>query len=76
MLLAASLFAVVLIPYLVLGSSFEESAAQVFREQTSPVILAGLGILLLAADVVLPIPSSVARPGVSMSLNSSGPRLT
>jgi uncharacterized membrane protein YdjX (TVP38/TMEM64 family) len=60
--------AVVLLPYLVLGPSFEDATAEFFQGQTSRVAAAGLGVLLLAADMILPIPSSVVGTGLGAAL--------
>ena len=60
--------AAVLLPYLVLGPSFENAAAELFQGKTSRVAAAGLGVLLLAADMVLPIPSSVVGTGLGAAL--------
>jgi uncharacterized membrane protein YdjX (TVP38/TMEM64 family) len=70
---AAALFllailALILIPYFLLGSSLEEFAAELFREQTSRFILAGFGVFLLAADVLLPVPSSLVASGLGAAL--------
>ena len=63
-----AILALILIPYFMLGSSFEELAAELFREQASRFVLAGLGVLLLAADVLLPVPSSLVASGLGAAL--------
>jgi uncharacterized membrane protein YdjX (TVP38/TMEM64 family) len=60
--------AVVLVPWLVLGPSFEDASAGIVESQTSRAAAAGLGVLLLAADMVLPIPSSVVATGLGVAL--------
>jgi uncharacterized membrane protein YdjX (TVP38/TMEM64 family) len=60
--------AVVLLPYLLLGPSFEDAAARIVESQTSRVATAGIGVLLLAADMVLPIPSSVVATWLGVAL--------
>jgi uncharacterized membrane protein YdjX (TVP38/TMEM64 family) len=60
--------AVVLLPYFVLGPSFEDGAAAFLDNQSSRVAVAGLGVLLLAADMVLPVPSSVVATALGVAL--------
>jgi uncharacterized membrane protein YdjX (TVP38/TMEM64 family) len=63
-----TVLAVVLLPYALLGPSFEDAAAAIFANQTSRLAVAGLGALLLAADMVLPIPSSLVATGLGAAL--------
>jgi uncharacterized membrane protein YdjX (TVP38/TMEM64 family) len=60
--------AAVVIPYLALGASFEDAATEMFQGQTSRAAAAAIGVLLLAADMVLPIPSSIVATGLGVAL--------
>jgi uncharacterized membrane protein YdjX (TVP38/TMEM64 family) len=60
--------AFVVLPYLVLGPSFEDTAAAFLDSQSSRVTVAGLGVLLLMADMVLPVPSSVVATALGVAL--------
>ncbi len=50
---------VVLIPYILWGDSLEAAVAEFLHEPTGRFVLGVCGILLLAADIVLPVPSSL-----------------
>lgn len=52
------LFAIPVVPFLWLGESFEEGLLKALREPSSPSVVAGWVIGLLAADMFLPVPSS------------------
>ena len=57
-LLLIVLFAIPTLPFLWLGESFEQSLLQALREPASPAITSAWVAGLLAADMVLPVPSS------------------
>lgn len=52
------LFAIPVVPFLWLGESFEEGLLKTLREPSSPDIVSGWVMGLLAADMFLPVPSS------------------
>ncbi len=53
------LLALIVVPFLLWGEAIERLAPELLRADTGPLTIAGLGIALLTADVVLPVPSSV-----------------
>lgn len=57
-LFLAALFAIPVVPFLWLGESFEEGLLKALREPSSPSVVSGWVIGLLAADMFLPVPSS------------------
>ena len=57
-LFLAVLFAIPIVPFLWLGESFEVGLLKSLREPSSPGVVAGWVIGLLAADMFLPVPSS------------------
>jgi uncharacterized membrane protein YdjX (TVP38/TMEM64 family) len=58
-LFAAILIAVVVVPFLFFGTQFEALSVSLLEAARSKPVIAGAGVALLAADVVLPIPSTV-----------------
>lgn len=52
------LFAIPVVPFLWLGESFEAGLLKALREPSSPSVVSGWVIGLLAADMFLPVPSS------------------
>lgn len=59
---------IVLIPYMLLGPSFEETVGELLRERTGRFVIAACGVLLLAADMLLPVPSSLVAPALGAAL--------
>lgn len=57
-LFLAVLFAIPIVPFLWLGESFEVGLLKSLREPSSPGVVSGWVIGLLAADMFLPVPSS------------------
>lgn len=57
-LFLAVLFAIPVVPFLWLGEPFEEGLLKALREPSSPSVVSGWVIGLLAADMFLPVPSS------------------
>ncbi|MCA9000243.1 MAG: hypothetical protein KDA80_24810, partial [Planctomycetaceae bacterium] len=49
---------VTLIPFLILGTAFEEQIAEFVKTERSPWTMAGIITAVLAGDMALPIPSS------------------
>lgn len=58
-LLTAFVLAVPIVPFLLLGASFEERLEIWFRGEMSQEVRFGLIVALMAADLLLPIPSSM-----------------
>ncbi|MCC7250277.1 VTT domain-containing protein [Hyphomicrobium sp.] len=56
---AGALVAAVVVPFLLFGESFGRFSQHVMTLETSRIVVITAGILLLAADVVLPVPSSI-----------------
>ncbi len=52
------LFAILIVPFLWLGESFEAGLLRALREPSSPGVVMGWVIGLLASDMFLPVPSS------------------
>ena len=52
------LFAIPIVPFVWLGESFETGLLRSLHEPSSPIIVCGWVIVLLAADMFLPVPSS------------------
>ncbi len=59
-----ALFAAILIPFAIWGDAFEAYGASLLEHATPSVSLALVLIALLAADLVLPVPSSILAVGV------------
>jgi uncharacterized membrane protein YdjX (TVP38/TMEM64 family) len=57
--LAALLFGTILVPFAIWGETLDQWVAAGSWSRMAPGLAAGAGMLLLAADVVLPIPSSL-----------------
>lgn len=57
-LFLAVLFAVPIVPFLVLGASFEESLLLALKEPAAPGVICAWVAGLLAVDIFLPVPSS------------------
>jgi membrane protein DedA with SNARE-associated domain len=57
--LAAALFASVIIPFLIWGDALEHWVSTIEWTSLDPIFVGAGGALLLAADIVLPIPSSI-----------------
>lgn len=57
--LVLALLLLILVPFLLWGEAIERLAPELLHADAGPLVIAGLGIALLTADVVLPIPSSV-----------------
>jgi uncharacterized membrane protein YdjX (TVP38/TMEM64 family) len=55
----AALLALVIVPFWLFGERVEAFVADILRRETGRLLLAGFGVLALAADVLLPVPSSV-----------------
>jgi uncharacterized membrane protein YdjX (TVP38/TMEM64 family) len=68
LLLAAALLALVLVPFVLWGDAFELAAPIWLQSSNGRVWLALLGLGLLIADVVLPIPSSIVAVGLVIAL--------
>jgi len=58
-LLVALVLAVPIVPFAILGESFEARIEARLQESIAPAMVAGMVVGLLAVDVVLPVPSSV-----------------
>lgn len=52
-------FSAILIPFVVFGAAMDTAVPKWFSADLAPGTLAVLGIILLAVDVILPIPSSI-----------------
>ena len=59
MLLTAAVLAVPIIPFLILGSAFEADVEEWFRREWSLKLRFALVVVLLSADLLLPVPSSM-----------------
>lgn len=74
--LLSSLFLLILIPFII----FEETITRVFHDALAanrdPIWLAGLIAILLASDLVLPIPSSIASTAAGTLLGFGAGTLT
>jgi uncharacterized membrane protein YdjX (TVP38/TMEM64 family) len=57
--LLALVLAIPIVPFLVLGDSFETRLMELFGPDVPPLVVATLVAGLLASDVVLPVPSSI-----------------
>ena len=57
--LIAIVLAIPIVPFLVLGDSFETRLMELFGSDVPPLAVAALVAGLLASDIVLPVPSSV-----------------
>ncbi|WP_170113131.1 VTT domain-containing protein [Ahniella affigens] len=68
MLLSVTLLGAVLVPFALWGDALEHAAPMWLANHQGPLWLAALGILLLIADVLLPIPSSVVAMALCWSL--------
>lgn len=66
--LSAILIAVVLVPFFLFEEQFNQFAAEVARGDRSPWLAAGGILALLAADVVLPVPSSIVSTAAGVLL--------
>ena len=58
LVIIAIVMLVPILPFVILGSGFENSLQTWFSTKVSPAELASAVVLLLASDIVLPIPSS------------------
>jgi uncharacterized membrane protein YdjX (TVP38/TMEM64 family) len=58
LVIIAVVMLVPIVPFAILGSGFEDSLQTWFRTRVSPAELASAVVLLLASDIVLPVPSS------------------
>lgn len=67
-LFGAVLLGVVLVPFALWGGWLDAAAPQWLHVPNARVVLAVIGIALLVADVLLPIPSSVVAMGLCLSL--------
>lgn len=67
-LFGAVLLGVVLVPFALWGDRLDTAAPQWLHEPNARVVLAVIGVALLIADVVLPIPGSVVAMGLCLSL--------
>jgi uncharacterized membrane protein YdjX (TVP38/TMEM64 family) len=56
---SAALLALILLPFWLFGEAVEALVADILRRETGRLLLAGFGVLALAADVLLPVPSSL-----------------
>lgn len=68
LVLILALLALVLVPFAIWGEALEQSAPQWLQSRHGLVWLALLGITLLIADVLLPIPASVVSVALCWSL--------
>lgn len=59
MLFAAVITAIVVVPWLLFGERFDQLTRALMEDPSSQLFAAAAGALLLAADVVFPIPSTV-----------------
>jgi uncharacterized membrane protein YdjX (TVP38/TMEM64 family) len=55
----AALLALILVPFWLFGEEVEALVADILHRKTGRLLLAGFGVLALAADVLLPVPSSL-----------------
>lgn len=69
-ILAGSLIAFVIVPFVLFGTSFEAWTFGVLEPSRSAPFIAIAGMLLLAADVVLPVPSTVVASGLGAMLGA------
>lgn len=67
-LLGVLLLSAVLVPFVIWGDTLETAAPSWLAANQAPLWIAGLGIALLIADVLLPIPSSVVAMALCWSL--------
>ena len=68
LIVAVVLLAAILIPFFLFEQRFDALAADVLRGDMSRAYVAGAVVLLLAADVLLPIPSSIVSAAAGVSL--------
>jgi uncharacterized membrane protein YdjX (TVP38/TMEM64 family) len=69
-LFAAILMAIVIVPFVFFGAQLEAFSLGVLDAARSKPMIAGAGIALLAADVVLPIPSTVVAAALGALLGA------
>ncbi len=65
---ACALLVCVLLPFALWGDAFDQAAPQWLHAQDARLWIAAIGIVLLIADVVLPVPSSVIAMGLCWTL--------
>lgn len=69
-ILAGSLIAFVVLPFMLFGTSVEAWTFGLLDPSNSAPFIAAAGVLLLAADVVLPVPSTVVAAGLGAVLGA------
>ena len=67
-LVFAALVAFAVLPFLFLGTRLEQLVPNWLESTTAPLVIAALGITLLALDVLLPLPASLISVGLCWSL--------
>jgi uncharacterized membrane protein YdjX (TVP38/TMEM64 family) len=67
----AALLALVIVPFWLFGDRVEALVADILRRETGRLLLAGFGVLALAADVLLPVPSSVIATALGALLGGA-----
>jgi hypothetical protein len=58
-LFCVAIIAAVVVPWLLFGDAFDRLTRETIASPTSRMMVAAAGVVLLAADVALPIPSTV-----------------
>ena len=67
-MLVLALLVAILVPFLLFGEDLEAWAGTLLRPSASPVAAASVVFLLLAADIVLPLPSSLIATAAGAQL--------
>jgi uncharacterized membrane protein YdjX (TVP38/TMEM64 family) len=67
---AAILLAIIIVPFVLFGTSLEAWTFGLMDAERSAPFIAAVGTLLLAADVVLPVPSTVIAAGLGAMLGA------
>src|SRR5215218_5166921 len=68
--LGLGLLAFIILPFVVLGERLESWVPMLMGPSSAAVATAGVGMVLLASDIVLPVPSSLVLTALGAALGS------